>query len=296
MGSPAPRHSHRRPSHCFARWSPLPRSWRGMEAQAPGSRIFNHKTSCAHDLDRLGTALARTAGIPGACSRALAGFDPTGRAALSPTCSRLPGITAGWAAARGGEIADRFLEQVRSAPQTTLPRETRALHEHFSPSRAIPDETAAELRAFARQAFHRPSKIAPMPPRTPPRSRAPRVFSRARRRRRPLRSHRLRSRSRILPGFVFELHEPPRTQTFRWSRARLRTGLLTRRGSAEPITAVRLRSLDRTARGLAGGYSAPFVIGRPPPRVPAENAAISLRAPGSSSSSRRARDYRGTIR
>ena len=51
-----------------------------------------------------------------------------------------------------GEIADRFLEQAALGAQTSLPRETRALIERFLSVKGDPDEAAAELRAFAREA------------------------------------------------------------------------------------------------------------------------------------------------
>ena len=82
---------------------------------------------------------------------ALAGSDPKGAHALVTDLLSIAGITA--VGGRSvGEIADRFLEQARSAPARRLPRDMRALIERFLAIAGDPDEAAAELRALAADA------------------------------------------------------------------------------------------------------------------------------------------------
>jgi ATP phosphoribosyltransferase regulatory subunit len=82
---------------------------------------------------------------------ALAGSDPDAAHALVTDLLSIAGITA-----VGGrsvdEIADRFLEQSALGAQISLPRETRALIEKFLAIGGDPDEAAADLRAFTRDA------------------------------------------------------------------------------------------------------------------------------------------------
>src|SRR5712692_1814982 len=113
---------------------------------------FNHKSSLAHDLDRL-TIAAASHGRPEyqGVLAALAGSDPKGAHALVTDLLSIAGITA--VGGRSvGEIADRFLEQSALAAQSSLPAETRSLIEKFLAIGGDPDEAAAELRALARDA------------------------------------------------------------------------------------------------------------------------------------------------
>ena len=112
---------------------------------------FNHKTSLAHDLDRLSINAARGRSEYQGVLAALAGSDPKAAHALVTDLLSIAGITA--VGGRSvGEIADRFLEQAALGAQTSLPRETRALIEKFLAISGDPDDAAAELRAFARDA------------------------------------------------------------------------------------------------------------------------------------------------
>lgn len=82
---------------------------------------------------------------------ALAGSDPKGAHALVTDLLSIAGITA--VGGRSvGEIADRFLEQAALGAHTSLPQETRTLIQRFLAIKGDPDEGAAELRAFARDA------------------------------------------------------------------------------------------------------------------------------------------------
>jgi ATP phosphoribosyltransferase regulatory subunit len=112
---------------------------------------FNHKTSLAHDLERLtlgaGNARPEYQGV----LAALAGSNPKAAHALVTDLLSIAGISA-----VGGrsvaEIADRFLEQSALGAQRSLPQETRLLIERFLAVRGDPDQAAAELRALARDA------------------------------------------------------------------------------------------------------------------------------------------------
>src|SRR5499425_1755087 len=110
---------------------------------------FNHKTSLAHDLDRLTISTANGRPEYHGVLAALAGSDPKAAHALVTDLLSIAGITA-----VGGrsvsEIADRFLEQAALGAQTSLPRETRALIERFLAVAGDPDEAAAELRTIAK--------------------------------------------------------------------------------------------------------------------------------------------------
>src|SRR5216684_2989266 len=112
---------------------------------------FNHKSSLAHDLDRLTIAASHARPEYQGVLAALAGSDPKAAHALVTDLLSIAGITA--VGGRSvGEIADRFLEQSALGAQTSLPRETRALIEQFLAVGGDPDEAATELRAFARDA------------------------------------------------------------------------------------------------------------------------------------------------
>jgi ATP phosphoribosyltransferase regulatory subunit len=112
---------------------------------------FNHKSSLAHDLDRLTISTAHTRPEYQGMLAALAGSDPGAAHALVTDLLSIAGISA--VGGRSvGEIADRFLEQATLSVQTSLPRETRALIERFLAIAGEPDEAAAELRALAQDA------------------------------------------------------------------------------------------------------------------------------------------------
>ena len=111
---------------------------------------FNHKTSLAHDLERLGIDASRQRPEYQGVLTALAGSDPKAAHALVTDLLSIAGITA--VGGRSvGEIADRFLEQAALGAQTSLPRETRALIEGFLAIGGDPDQAGAALRAFARE-------------------------------------------------------------------------------------------------------------------------------------------------
>jgi ATP phosphoribosyltransferase regulatory subunit len=110
---------------------------------------FNHKSSLAHDLDRLSISASHARPEYQGVLAALAGSDPKAAHALVTDLLSIAGISA--VGGRSvGEIADRFLEQSALGAQTSLPRETRALIERFLAVSGDPDEAAAELRGFAR--------------------------------------------------------------------------------------------------------------------------------------------------
>jgi ATP phosphoribosyltransferase regulatory subunit len=112
---------------------------------------FNHKTSLAHDLDRLTIAAAGGPSEYHGMLSALAGSDPKAAHALVTDLLSIAGITA--VGGRSvGEIADRFLEQAALGAQTSLPAETRALIERFLAVAGKPATAVAELRALAQNA------------------------------------------------------------------------------------------------------------------------------------------------
>jgi ATP phosphoribosyltransferase regulatory subunit len=112
---------------------------------------FNHKTSLAHDLDRLTIGVSRARSDYQGVLAALAGSDPKGAHALVTDLLSIAGITT--VGGRSvGEIADRFLEQAALGAQTSLPRDSRTLIEKFLAIGGDPDEAAADLRAFTRDA------------------------------------------------------------------------------------------------------------------------------------------------
>ena len=112
---------------------------------------FNHKSSLAQDLERLSIGVTQALPEYQGVLSALAGSDPKGAHALVTDLLSIAGITA--VGGRSvGEIADRFLEQAALGAQTSLPREVRTLIERFLAIGGDPDEAAAELRVFARDA------------------------------------------------------------------------------------------------------------------------------------------------
>src|SRR5437868_7288031 len=112
---------------------------------------FNRAGSLAHDLDRLVSAAASERPEYQGVLAALAGSDPKAAHALVTDLLSIAGITA--VGGRSvGEIADRFLDQASLGAAASLPGETRALIERFLAVAGEPDDAAAELRGFARDA------------------------------------------------------------------------------------------------------------------------------------------------
>ena len=94
----------------------------------------------------------RAAGIPGRAGGAGRLRSEGARTRWSPTCCRSPASPRS-AAARSARSPTASSNRRRSAPATTLPRETRALIERFLAIAGDPDEAAAELRALAAEAM-----------------------------------------------------------------------------------------------------------------------------------------------
>jgi len=216
---------------------------------------FNHKSSLAHDLDRL------SIGANGAHTRpeyqgvlsALAGSDPKAAHALVTDLLSIAGITT--VGGRSvGEIADRFLEQAALGAQSSLPKATRALIEEFLAISGDPDEAAAQLRSFSRTA-------------APP-GRAKDAFDAA--------LDLFESRTGFLAargvdvaritfstafgrgldyysGFVFELHDPAAHAAGQLVAGGRYDGLLARLGSAKPIPAVGFAVWIERLAALQGG-------------------------------------------
>jgi ATP phosphoribosyltransferase regulatory subunit len=163
---------------------------------------------------------------------ALAGSDPKAAHALVTDLLSIAGITA--VGGRSvGEIADRFLEQAALGAQTSLPRETRALIEKFLAIRGDPDEAAADLRAFARDAGLKLDAALDLFE-----SRAGFLAARG------VDVSRIRFSTAFgrgldyYTGFVFELHDPAAPAAGQLVAGGRYDGLLTRLGSARPISAV----------------------------------------------------------
>jgi ATP phosphoribosyltransferase regulatory subunit len=222
---------------------------------------FNHKTSLAHDLDRLSISAAQNSAQNSAHARpeyqgvlaALAGSNPEAAHALVTDLLSIAGITA-----VGGrsveEIADRFLEQAALGAQTALPKATRALIEEYLAINGDPDEAAAQLRVFARGA-------APAPDAKGAFDAALDLFE--------SRTGFLAARgidvSRIrfstafgrgldyYTGFVFELHDPAARVTGHLVAGGRYDGLLTRLGSARAIPAVGFAVWIERLAALRGG-------------------------------------------
>jgi len=198
---------------------------------------FNHKSSLAHDLDRLSIGAARGRPEYQGVLAALAGSDPKAAHALVTDLLSIAGITA--VGGRSvGEIADRFLEQAALGAQTSLPKETRALIEKFLAISGDPDEAAAELRAFARQAFVRHAKVALDAALDLFESRTGFLAARG------VDVSRIRFSTAFgrgldyYTGYVFELHDPGARVMGQLVAGGRYDGLLTRLGSPKSIPAV----------------------------------------------------------
>jgi ATP phosphoribosyltransferase regulatory subunit len=193
---------------------------------------FNHKTSLAHDLDRLSISASHARPEYQGVLAALAGSDPKAAHALVTDLLSIAGISA--VGGRSvGEIADRFLEQSALGAQTTLPRETRALIEKFLSIAGDPDAAAAALRSFARDA-----RIALDAALDLFESRTGFLAARG------VDVGRIRFSTAFGRGldyysaFVFELHDPRAQAQGPLVAGGRYDGLLTRLGSATPIPAV----------------------------------------------------------
>jgi ATP phosphoribosyltransferase regulatory subunit len=198
---------------------------------------FNHKSSLAHDLDRLSISPSHARPEYQGVLAALAGSDPKAAHALVTDLLSIAGITA--VGGRSvGEIADRFLEQAALGAQTSLPKETRALIEKFLAISGDPDEAAAELRAFARQAFVRHAKVALDAALDLFESRTGFLAARG------VDVSRIRFSTAFgrgldyYTGYVFELHDPDARVAGQLVAGGRYDGLLTRLGSPTAIPAV----------------------------------------------------------
>jgi len=195
-------------------------------------KYFNHKTSLAHDLDRLTVGAANARPEYQGVLAALAGADPKGAHALVTDLLSIAGITA-----VGGrsvsEIADHFLEQAALGAQASLPRPTRALIEKFLAIAGDPAQASAELGAFAREA-----RIALEPALDLFESRI-RAFAA-----RGVEVSRIRFSTAFgrgldyYTGFVFELHDPRAHANGPLVAGGRYDELLTRLGSPRAISAV----------------------------------------------------------
>jgi len=203
---------------------------------------FNHKSSLAQDLDRLTISASHARPEYQGVLAALAGSDPKAAHALVTNLISIAGITA--VGGRSvGEIADRFLEQAALGAQVSLPRETRALIERFLAVGGDPDEAAAELRSFARDA-----KLALGPALDLFESRTGFLAARG------VDVSRIRFSTAFgrgldyYTGFVFELHQPGAGANGQLVAGGRYDGLLTRLGSLAPIPAVGFAAwIDRLA-------------------------------------------------
>jgi ATP phosphoribosyltransferase regulatory subunit len=193
---------------------------------------FNHKTSLLQDLDRLAISASHARPEYQGVLAALAGSDPKAAHALVTDLLSIAGITA--VGGRSvGEIADRFLEQSALGAQTSLPRETRALIEKFLAIGGDPDEAAADLRAFAREA-----KIALDAPLDLFESRTGFLAARGVDVGRIHFSTAFGRGLDYYTGFVFELYDPSAPAAGQLVAGGRYDGLLTRLGSASAISAV----------------------------------------------------------
>jgi ATP phosphoribosyltransferase regulatory subunit len=193
---------------------------------------FNHKTSLAQDLDRLTIGASNARPEYQGVLAALAGADPKGAHALVTDLLSIAGITA-----VGGrsvsEIADHFLEQAALGAQASLPQQTRALIEKFLAIAGDPQEAAAKLQAFAREA-----RIALKPALDLFESRT-RAFSAG-----GIDVSRIHFSTAFgrgldyYTGVVFELHDPRAQANGPLVAGGRYDGLLTRLGSARAISAV----------------------------------------------------------
>jgi ATP phosphoribosyltransferase regulatory subunit len=217
----------------------LPSAWRRRLI-----KDFNHKTSLAHDLERLTISATHARPEYQGVLAALAGSDPKAAHALVTDLLSIAGITA--VGGRSvGEIADRFLEQSALVAQTTLPRETRALIERFLAIGGDPDEAASELRAFAKDAGVKLDAALDLFE-----SRAGFLAARG------IDIGRIRFSTAFgrgmdyYTGFVFELHHPDIRAIGPLLAGGRYDGLLTRLGSPVPIAAVGFSAwIERLAVG-----------------------------------------------
>ncbi len=203
---------------------------------------FNHKSSLAQDLDRLTISASHARPEYQGVLAALAGSDPKAAHALVTNLISIAGITT-VGGRTVGEIADRFLEQAALGAQASLPRETRALIERFLGVGGDPDEAAAELRSFARDA-----KLALDPALDLFESRTGFLAARG------VDVSRIRFSTAFgrgldyYTGFVFELHQPGAGANGQLVAGGRYDGLLTRLGSLAPIPAVGFAAwIDRLA-------------------------------------------------
>jgi ATP phosphoribosyltransferase regulatory subunit len=193
---------------------------------------FNHKTSLAHDLDRLTISASHARPEYQGVLAALAGSDPKAAHALVTDLLSIAGITA--VGGRSvGEIADRFLEQSALGAQTSLPQEQRKLIERFLTIAGEPDEAAAELRSFASDA-----KVRIEPALDLFESRTGFLAARG------VDVGRIRFSTAFgrgldyYTGLVFELHDPAAGANEQLVAGGRYDGLLTRLGASTPIPAV----------------------------------------------------------
>jgi ATP phosphoribosyltransferase regulatory subunit len=193
---------------------------------------FNHKSSLAHDLDRLTISTGHRRPEYQGMLAALAGSDPRAAHALVTDLLSIAGISA--VGGRSvGEIADRFLEQAALNVHSSLPQETRALIERFLAIAGGPDEAAAELRALAQDAG-----IGLDPALDLLESRTGFLAARG------VDVGGIRFSTAFgrgldyYTGFVFELHDAPARENGQLVAGGRYDGLLTRIGSPAPIPAV----------------------------------------------------------
>jgi ATP phosphoribosyltransferase regulatory subunit len=193
---------------------------------------FNHKTSLAQDLERLTISASNARPEYQGVLAALERSDPKAAHALVTDLLSIAGINA--VGGRSvGEIADRFLEQATLGAQTSLPRETRALIERFLAIAGEPDDAAAQLRSFARDAGIALDAVLDLFE-----SRTGFLAARG------IAIGRIRFATSFgrgldyYTGFVFELHQPASAGNGALVAGGRYDGLLSRLGSPSPIPAV----------------------------------------------------------
>ena len=208
---------------------------------------FGRAGRLERDLDLLALKSSATRPEYQGVLAALAGSDPKAAHALVTDLLSIAGITA--VGGRSvGEIADRFLEQAALGARAALPQETRALIQRFLAIKGDPDEAAAELRTFARDA-----RLALDPMLDLFESRAGFLAARG------VDISRIRFATAFsidldyYTGFAFRLHDPagrverPLVAGGRYDK------LLSRLGSAQPIPAVGLGVWIERLAALRGG-------------------------------------------
>jgi ATP phosphoribosyltransferase regulatory subunit len=192
---------------------------------------FNRTANLAADLDRLTLATTLGATEYQGVLAALAGAAPEAAHALVKDLVSIAGFTTGGRDV--DEIADRVLEQAALGASATLPRDTRALIERFLAIAGDPDEAAAELRSFARDArialdavldlFESRTGFLAVRGIDIGRIRFSTAFGRG---------------LDYYTGFVFELHDPAQPAGGQLVAGGRYDGLLARLGSRTPIPAV----------------------------------------------------------